>query len=127
MHPPSPIVRAVVVPLLILTLLIAQGLRLCISIDPAHNADGQHAPIHLESSFTLLADGHEPETGSDVDLPLPALAKLLKLLLVCVVALAFVLLLPVVPFRHLRIPSPTVPLSLLRGYGLFPPARAPPR
>lgn len=118
--------RSALVPMLILLILLAQGLRLCIPADTAHGHD-THLTVHLESLITSAADQHESDShDGDLDLPLSAILKAFQanpfFLAVFVFAVLFVL--------HLAGPGLRPEVLLFRpsrGHRLIPPLRAPPR
>jgi hypothetical protein len=111
---------------LILAMLFAQGLRMCI---PAVN-DGHHGPIHLESLLSAAADQHESDSGTNTDLPLAGILKIVKafsmnlafcaLLVVIVALLAPRRIGPRFTPDEFRFRPP-------RRIGFIPPLRAPPR
>ncbi len=112
---------------LILTILWAQGLRVC--VHPQHDASSheghEHAlVVHLEGALMMSEDCND--TTSWDESPLFALLKNLATKLIFLVAPAVMLLF--VSRRCLRM-SPPLPASpvAIAHYPLTPPLRAPPR
>ena len=119
--------RVALIPWLILFLFLAQGLRLCIPTDHAHE-DHDHGGVHLESVITSAADQHEsPSHGGDLDLTLSALLKLFQINPLLFVLFAFVLLFLLLPSGGFGLPREALRFRPPRGHRYSPPLRAPPR
>jgi hypothetical protein len=112
------------VPWLVLLLLLAQGLRLCI---PAATPDREVQSVHLESVLTTVADQHESDSAGDVDLPLSLLLKTFDTSAVTGVLLAFVFVLFLLPQNPPKFRPGVSVFRPVRGHGVIPPSRAPPR
>lgn len=113
------------VPWLIFTLLVAQGVRICV---PAASPDGESGVAHLESVITNVADHHQTEAAGYTDLSLQAL--LFKLFDGSLAAAALLVALPLLILAascgtRWRRDATRVPPSC--DTRLTPPLRAPPR
>ncbi len=119
--------RLRLIPWLILSLLLAQGLRLCIpaEAEPGHEA---HAGVHLESLITATADQHETDShDGDLDLPLTAMLKAFQADSMLFVLFVFVLELSLPRRNGPGFRPETLLFRPSRGFRLIPPLRAPPR
>lgn len=121
--------KTVLVPLMLVAVLLAQGLRLC--LHAPHVADEGHAhatAIHLESNLTSPADSDDDAKDSHVSLSF-VLFKPGQLDDGFAAAVLSATVLLLLLFRQtVRVPAPVeaVP-ALSSGHRLRPPLRAPPR
>ena len=123
----SSTLRARLVPWLILSLLLAQGLRLCIPAEP-HSGHEARVVAHLESVITSAADQHEPDAADDgLDVSLSAIFKVFQANPLLFAVIAVVLILPLLQRSSLGLHPDFLSFRPLRGYSLTPPLRAPPR
>lgn len=116
-------------PLLLLALLLAQGLRLC--LHAPHAADEGHAhatAIHLESNLASPADSDDDAKDSHVSLSFVPFkpGQFDDGIAAAVLPAAVLLLLLFRQTAHVPAPVEIVP-TLSSGHRLRPPLRAPPR
>lgn len=123
----STALRVALIPWLILLLFLAQGLRLCIPVDHAHE-DHDHGGVHLESVITSAADQHESKShDGDVDLQLSALLKVFKTHPLVLALFSFFLLVLLRPSTSSDLRAYALAFRPSRGHRFSPPLRAPPR
>lgn len=119
--------RLALLPWLVLFVFLAQGLRLCIPTDHAHQ-DHDHGRVHLESVITSAADQHESQAhDGDLDMTLSALLKLFQINPLLFVLFTFVLLFLLLPSGGFGLPREALRFRPPRGHCHTPPLRAPPR
>lgn len=114
-------------PLLLVALLCAQGLRLC--LHAPHDADVDHVhstALHVENDLSTDGDGDDSPGDQHVPMTLAFFKKVADATpWVMLVALAVLFLLPPVVDRPAARPVAALPLT--GGHRWRPPLRAPPR
>lgn len=119
--------RTTLVTVLMLGILLAQGLRMCLHVPHADDADHTHdTAIHLESDLALLADSDDDASDQHLTLGLALIKKLTDSAAFAILLATTLLLLLPLPQRRFVVPSGTAPLPSYGGR-LRPPLRAPPR
>ena len=119
--------RALFMPLLLVALLFAQGLRLCLHAPHDAEADHVHTTmLHVESDLNTDGDGDDSPGDQHVPMTLAFFKKVADAApWVMLVALAVLFLLPPVVDRPAA--GPVAALPLTGGHRWRPPLRAPPR
>ena len=114
-------------PLLLVALLFAQGLRLCLHAPHDAEADHVHSTaLHVESDLSSDGDGDDSPGDQHVPMTLVFFKKAADAALsMLLVAVAVLFLLPAVVDRPAPVPVAALPVT--GGHRWRPPLRAPPR